>query len=111
MVKCSFADNLNTVRNYDIGKIAAFLESCSFKFSNTIRDFDGTQRGAVRKCAASNSRNGIGDCDILKQYTFLENRAAKRFHITCKFNALQFRTIHEHLRGKLTDAVLESNSC
>ena len=46
MVKCSFADNLNTVRNYDIGKIAAFLESCSFKFSITIRDFDGTQRGA-----------------------------------------------------------------
>ena len=111
MVKCSSSDNLNTVRNYDIGKIAAFFKSCSFKFSNTIRDFDGTQRGAVRKCAAADGRNGIGDCDILKQYTFFENGAAKSFHITWKFNALQFRTIHEHLRGKLTDAVLESNSC
>ena len=111
MVKCSSSDNLNTVRNYDIGKIAAFFKSCSFKFSNTIRDFDGTQRGAVRKCAAADGRNGVGDCDILKQYTLFENGAAKSFYIAREFDALQFGTIHEHLRGKLTDAVLESNSC
>ena len=96
MVKCSSSDNLNTVRNYDIGKIAAFFKSCSFKFSNTIRDFDGTQRGAVRKCAAADGRNGVGDCDILKQYTFFENGAAKSFYITRKFNALQLRAADKH---------------
>ena len=111
MVKCSFSDNLNTIRNHNIGKIAAFPKSCSFNFGDAIRDFDGTQRGAVRKCVAANGRNGVGDCDILKQYAFFENRAAKSFHIAREFDALQFGTIHEHLRGKLTDAILESNGC
>lgn len=109
MVKCMFSNDLNAVRNYDVGKITAFLESSSFNFGDAIRDFDGTQRGAVRKCAAADGRNSIGDCDILKQYTFFENGTSKSFHIAREFDALQFGTIHEHLRGKLADAILEDN--
>lgn len=111
MVKCMFSNDLNAVRNYDVGKITAFLESSSFNFGDAIRDFDGTQRGAVRKCAAADGSNGVGDCDILKQYTFFENGTAKSFYIAREFDALQFGTVEEHFGWQLADAILEDNGC
>ena len=97
MAKCTVSDDFNAVWNRNIRKISALVKSQVFDFSNTIWNFDGTQRGAVRKCVAADGRNGIGECDILKQYTFFENGAAKSFYIAREFDALQFGTIHEHL--------------